>query len=161
MHRFPSLRKTSTLRRGLGASAFALALCALQPVNPAQAEPGDGGLIYLSSGVRFVDTAPLTASVPAGQSLPGTPGGVFWDNGFGVLATVNRFLVGAEYHSLWGQLQQSEGRALRMDGNYGLLHLGYLAVATPRAQVFPYLGIGPGRVGLSSTESLRDRKSVV
>lgn len=154
MHLSQHFLRTSTfLQRGLGLGALALGLWAGSGMS-AQAEPGDGGLVYLSTGARFIDTAPLSASVPAGQSLPGTPGGVFWDNGFGVLATVNRFLVGAEYHSLWGQLQQSEGRALRMDGNYGLLHLGYLAVATPRLQVFPYLGIGPGRVGLSSTESL-------
>lgn len=122
--------------------------------QPAQADSGDGGLIYWSSGARFLDVAPLAQSVAEGQSLPGTPGGVFWDNGLGVMATVSRFMVGLEYHSLWGQLQQSQNQSLRIDGNYGLLHLGYMAVATPRAQIFPYLGIGPGRIGLNSSTSL-------
>lgn len=119
-----------------------------------RAESGDGGLIYLSTGARFLDTSPLSQGVSAGQSLPGTPGGTFWDNGFGVMATANRILVGLEYHSLWGQLQQKGLQALRVDGNYALLHVGYLAVSAPRAQIFPYIGIGPGRIGLSSTTSL-------
>lgn len=124
--------------------------------RPAQAASGDGGLIYYSTGARFLDTTPLSQSVSAGQTLPGTPGSTFWGNGFGVMATANRILVGLEYHSLWGQMQQKEQQALRVDGNYALLHVGYLAVVTPRAQIFPYIGVGPGRIGLSSTRSLTD-----
>lgn len=122
--------------------------------NAVHAAAGDGGLIYVSTGARFLDVSPLSQGVAPEQSLPGSPSGVFWGNGFGVLATANRVLVGLEYHSLWGQLQQKDQQALRIDGNYALLHVGYLAVSAPRAQLFPYIGIGPGRIGLSSTSSL-------
>ncbi len=121
---------------------------------------GDGGLIYLSSGARFMDVAPLTQAVTSGNTLPGTPSGLFWDNGVGALATVNQFLVGFEYHSLWGQLLQDNTRAFNIDGNYALLHLGYAAVATPQAQIYPYIGIGPGRIGLRSTGSLHDSLNI-
>ena len=135
-------------------AASLLLMTSFLTARPAQAEAGDGGLIYLSTGVRFLDVAPLAKGVSAGQTLPGTPSGVFWGNGFGIMATANRILVGLEYQSLWGQLQQKEQQALRIDGNYALLHVGYLAVSAPRAQIFPYIGIGPGRMGVSSTTSL-------
>jgi hypothetical protein len=157
------IKKKDPNYQSMSIHAFSLRLClaasllwsvSLFTMRPVQAAPGDGGLIYLSTGARFLDVAPLSQGVSPGQSLPGTPGGIFWDNGFGVMATTNRVLVGLEYHSLWGQLQQKDQQALRIDGNYALLHVGYLAVTTPRAQIFPYLGIGPGRIGLSSTQSL-------
>ena len=97
---FRSLSHALALTVFLGTFSATLSLGS----QPAQADSGDGGLIYWSSGARFLDVAPLAQSVAEGQSLPGTPGGVFWDNGLGVMATVNQFILesGREWARMGG-----------------------------------------------------------
>ncbi|MEZ0368173.1 MAG: hypothetical protein ACAI44_03690, partial [Candidatus Sericytochromatia bacterium] len=83
-----------------------------------------------------------------------------WGQGLGMYAVFQRFLIGVEYQTMWGQLSRSGQESLRVDGAYGLLQAGYLAVSTPAFQVYPYLGIGRGGIGLRSSQSLNSLLSV-
>lgn len=133
------------LRHGILALGFSLALSL-----PALADPGDGGMVYYSPGFQLINTEPLNSQIPGYQPV----NSLFWGQGGGLVLAYHRFMLGAEFHSLFGQLTQNNTDSLRVEGAYGLLHLGYAVFASSRFQFFPYVGIGPGLVNLYGSDNL-------
>lgn len=131
-------------------SSFILALSL--PAPAALAAAGDSGIIYYSPGIQFLNPAPLNSSLtPQGYKALD---GFFWSQGGGLMLSYRRFMLGAEFHALSGQLTQSGSESLNMEASYGLFQLGYIAASSNRFQVYPYVGIGPGLATLHSSQPL-------
>ena len=133
------------LRYGLLGMALSLALSL-----PALAEPGDGGLIYYAPGFELINTEALNTQIPGYAPV----NSFFWGQGGGLVMSYHRFMLGAEFHSLFGQLSQNSTDSLRVEGSYGLIHLGYAVFASSRFQLFPYVGVGPGLMNVYGSDNL-------
>lgn len=131
-------------------------LAGLLTSAPALAD--EGGLFYYSGGGNLLNLTPLNAVIQP-QGYKGYDGWN-WGQGVGVYGVVQRFLIGAEYQSLWGQLSASGQENLKLEGGYGLLQLGYVAVASSTFQFYPYIGIGPGSITLRSSKPLNGLLSI-
>lgn len=127
-------------------------------LTSAPAFADEGGLFYYSGGGNLLNPAPLNTLIqPQGYKAYDS---WTWGQGLGVYGVVQRFLVGAEYQALWGQLSASGQESLKLEGGYGLFQLGYLAVASPTFQFYPYIGIGPGSITLRSSKPLNGLLSI-
>lgn len=135
---------------------FASSAAGLMATQAAFAE--EGGLVYYSVGGNLLNPTPLNTLTQA-QGYRAYDSWM-WGQGIGMYGVIKRFLVGVEYQSLWGQLSTSGSESLKVDAHYGLLHLGYLAIATPTFQLYPYIGVGPGSVSLNSSKALNSMLSM-
>lgn len=138
--------------------ASTLMLNASQSAQAQSKNGGGGGIFYYSVNLQGLNPESLNQSL----SAAGYPelGDLYWGQGGGFAGMFQKYLLGVEYQSLFGQTLKKDQEALSLEGDYALLHLGYLLVATPALQVYPYLGTGLGRLKLHSTESLSSLLSV-
>lgn len=133
---------------------LALALTGL--AAPALAD--DGGMVYYSVGGNLLNQSVLNTAIAA-DSYAGFDGWT-WGQGAGLYGVFRRFLVGGELQSFWGQLRTGGSESMRIDGGYGLFQFGYVAVANPSFQLYPYLGIGWGGMSLHASQKLNTLLSV-
>lgn len=117
-----------------------------------RAEPGSGGMIYYNLGTQWLNTQSLNQSLTSSGYAKSNP--LFISQGGGFSGMYQNYLVGLEYQSLFGQTVSKGQESLGISAHYGLLQLGYLLIATPRFQFYPYLGTGLGQLQIYSTESL-------
>ncbi|MEZ0369588.1 MAG: hypothetical protein ACAI44_10915, partial [Candidatus Sericytochromatia bacterium] len=69
------------------------------------ARADDGGMIYYSVGGNLLNPTPLNSLVqPAGYKAFDS---WTWGQGLGMYAVFQRFLIGVEYQTMWGQLSRS------------------------------------------------------
>jgi hypothetical protein len=133
-----------------------MALCGLGLAQAAQAE--EGGMVYYSAGGNLINPAPLNTLISA-QGYKAYDSWN-WGQGIGLYGIFQRFLVGAEYQSLFGQLSSSGQESLKLEGSYGLFQLGYVVAGASTFQIYPYVGIGPGFVTLRSSQALNGMLSM-
>lgn len=139
----------------LTSSLAALLVLAFCPSAPA-AE--DGGLLFYSGGGNLLSPAALNPLIqPTGYKALDSWS---WGQGIGMYGVFKRVMIGLEYQSLFGQLTRNGQEAMKLDGSYSLLQAGYMVVATPAFQVYPYLGIGRGSMNLRSSQALNSLLSV-
>lgn len=136
-------------------SALIVGLSLSLPLN---AQADDGGMVYYSVGGNLLNPKALN-DLTATQAYNNF-GSWTWGQGVGFYGVYHRFLFGLEYQSLFGQLSKGGQDSMRLDGNYGLLQLGYLVLGTSGFQVYPYLGIGPGFTNLRSSQPLNQLLSM-
>ena len=142
---------------------FRRTICRILPLavllaGTAPASADDGGMLYYSVGGHLLDTSALNSQIQT-AGYKGFDNWT-WGQGAGFYGIFKRVLVGLEFQSLFGQLSQSAEESLRLDGSYGMLQLGYAAVATPRFQVYPYIGLGYGAMNLRSSQALNSLLAV-
>lgn len=123
-----------------------------------EATPGSGGMIYYAPGGNLLTPAPLNTAIQGSGYAP--YGGLFAAQGGGILLAAQRVLIGGEYQGLFGQMSTSGQESLRLDGGYGLLHLGYLAWSSPTFQFYPVIGVGYGGATLRGSQTLNNLLSL-
>lgn len=129
-------------------AVFTGLLAAVLPFS-AQAAAGNGGQIYYSGGINTLE---LGNFQPSGyDAFPGWT----WGQGGGLYVSISNILVGAEYQGLAGVLTRNADESLALSGDYGLVQLGYVVWGTPQFQIYPYAGVGLGRVRLNSSADLK------
>lgn len=129
------------------------ALLLISGLLPARAQSAEnGGMVYYTVGGNLLNPSALNTQLqPAGyQSFDSWS----WGQGIGLYGVFKRVMVGLEYQSLFGQLVSQNQDYLRLDGSYATLDAGYMVIATPTFQVYPYIGIGRGLMNLRGSQTL-------
>lgn len=137
-----NLRRTTKV--GLLAAAFAIGAS-----QGAEAQAGllGPGAVFLGVGASGIQTDELDARLAArgyptfGESAVGVSLGAYRVLGSGIM-------LGGEWHGLIVGDDVHEGREVGVGGGYGTLGVGYMVDLSPRARVYPRLGVGGGALGL-------------
>ena len=105
------------------------------------------GAEFIGAGVSRIATGSLDDRLAA-QGYPtfGRTPVALSLGGHRVLA--NGLMLGAEWHGIVHGDEEHEGREVGLGGGYGTLSLGYAVELSPRARVYPRLGLGAGGLGL-------------
>jgi hypothetical protein len=110
--------------------------------------PNPSGMSFLAIGGQRLDLGDLNARmVAAGYPAFSED---FLTVGFGGYGARQSVLLGFEVHGLSGPSETTANGQFRtrLTGGHGVLTLGYAALTTPRADLFPMVGIGAGGVVL-------------
>lgn len=118
----------------------------------------DGGMIFYSLGGNLVNPSPLNTAIQS-AGYKGFDSWT-WGQGVGLYGVFKRVLVGLEYQSLFGQIITQSQDSMKLDGSYLMLNAGYMAIATPVFQLYPYLGIGRGAMNVRSSQNLNSLLSL-
>lgn len=118
----------------------------------------DGGMIFYSVGGNLLNPSALNTAIQS-AGYKGFDSWT-WGQGVGLYGVFKRVVVGLEYQSLFGQIITQNQEAMKLDGSYLLLNAGYMAIATPVFQLYPYIGIGRGAMNVRSSQSLNTLLSV-
>ncbi len=103
---------------------------------------------YIGIGVSGVATGDLDDRLQAqgfptfGQSAAGVNLGAY-------TTLKSKIMLGGEWHGLIWDEQVHENREMWLGGGYGTLGVGYAFDLSPRARIYPRLGLGVGGFGLS------------
>lgn len=135
---------TRTSRYVAGLVALALSLGGAQDAR-AQWFQGAG---YFAAGVSGTATSELDDRLAArGYPTFGRPAVQI---SLGAYMTVaSRLMLGGEWTGLIKGTREHEGRTMWLGGGYGTLGAGYVVNVSPRARVYPRLGLGVGGLGLT------------
>ena len=131
---------------GVGLLALALGLGA---ADAAAQEGGRRGAVvgYVAAGVSGIGTGELDDRLAArgypsfGRTASGVAIGAY-------LLLEGGVMLGGEWHGLIMDEQTHEGRDVGLGGGYGTLGVGYAVEISPRARIYPRLGLGAGGMGL-------------
>jgi len=137
-----------TLRAPLG--ALILLTLGVVGTEPARAQRGlllGPGAEFVGAGVSRLATGELDGRLAA-QGYPtfGRTPLALSLGGHRILSS--RLMLGAEWHGIIHGNEEHEGREVGLGGGYGTLALGYAVELSPRARVYPRLGLGGGGMGV-------------
>ncbi|HEX6071128.1 MAG TPA: hypothetical protein VFZ18_14930 [Longimicrobiaceae bacterium] len=102
---------------------------------------------FLALGASGIATAELDAALAArgyptfGRTALAPSLGAYWTLPGGVM-------LGGEWHGLMWDEEAHEGREVGLGGGYATVGVGYALDVSPRARVYPRVGIGGGGMGL-------------
>lgn len=136
--------------RGIARRAAGLALAlsvAVTASAEAQAEllgPGAGFIAVGSSGIATGELDDWLAA--RGYPAFGSTAVVIGLGGYRILP--GGVMLGAEFNGLIIGEEAHEGGELGLGGGYATLGVGYMVEVSPRARVYPRLGVGVGGMGL-------------
>jgi hypothetical protein len=112
------------------------------------------GAAYVVAGVSAIATGELDSRLAArGYPVFGRTAASVGLGAYRVLAS--RVMLGGEWHGLIMGEQPHEGRVVGLGGGYATLGVGYAVELSPRARIYPRLGLGAGGLALWS-ESAAD-----
>lgn len=137
----------------MGRRAVPTALCALAlgfgdagTADAQQALLGPGAA-YLTAGVSGIATGELEDRLAA-RGYP-TFGRAATALGIGAYRTLRSgVMLGGEAHGLIMGEERHEDRTVGLGGGYATLGVGYMVPLSPRARIYPRLGLGAGGLGL-------------
>lgn len=131
------------------AMAVAPEALAQDEARPSESSGTRMGVGYFMTGLRWLDTAPLSDRlVAAGYPEVGSR---FLSLGGGGYGLVGRWLLGGEGHALsstGAELRRGDLRA-ELTGGYGLFRAGYVVFLSESLSVYPMVGFGGGGMGLT------------
>jgi hypothetical protein len=136
--------------RGGRVRLLALAL-ALGAAHPAQAQQGllGPGAAYVLAGASGIATGELDTRLAA-RGYP-TFGRTATAVGLGAYRTLRSgVMLGGEWHGLIIGEELQAGRVVGLGGGYATLGVGYAIDLSPRARIYPRLGVGAGGLALWS-----------
>lgn len=115
------------------------------PGSPSAQEPADSlgrGMGFFQVGYMGLDLGELNRSLN-GAAYPSLDESFLTLGGTGY-GFRGRFLIGGEGHAILGRSETTSDGSTRLSagGGYGFFRVGYRAVAGPRLDVFPSIGIG-------------------
>lgn len=129
-----------------GVLAVAVAIGGARPAE-AQAELLGPGAVFLGVGLSGVAIGQLDDHLEArGYPTFGRSALALGLGAYRVLS--NGVMLGAEWHGLVFGEEPHEGGEVGLGGGYGTLGVGYAVALSPRARVYPRLGLGAGGMGL-------------
>lgn len=134
-------------RRVVGAGLLALAFC-VGGAESAEAQGilGPGGA-YLGAGLSGIATGELEDRLAArGYPTFGRTAGAVSLGAYRVLSS--GVMLGGEWHGLIMGEEAHEGRDVGLGGGYATIGVGYAVELSPRARVYPRLGLGAGGLAL-------------
>lgn len=129
---------------GLLALAFSVAGTASAEAQADLLGPGAG---FIAAGVSGIATEELDDWL-AGRGYPtfGSTAVVIGLGGYRILSS--GVMLGAEFNGLIIGEEPHEGRKMGLGGGYVTLGGGYMVNLSPRARVYPRVGVGAGGMGL-------------
>lgn len=129
---------------GLLALAFSVAGTASAEAQADLLGPGAG---FIAVGVSGIATEELDDWL-AGRGYPtfGSTAVVIGLGGYRILSS--GVMLGAEFNGLIMGEEPHEGRKMGLGGGYVTLGAGYMVNLSPRARVYPRVGVGAGGLGL-------------
>jgi hypothetical protein len=105
------------------------------------------GALYIGGGISEIGTGELDDRLAAhGYPTFGRTAGAVSLGAYRLLSS--GVMLGLEWHGLILGEETREGREVGLGGGYGTLGVSYAAVLSPRARIYPRLGIGVGGLGL-------------
>lgn len=105
------------------------------------------GAAYIGGGISRIDTGELDDRLAArGYPTFGTTAGAVTLGAYRVLRS--GVMLGGEFHGLVIGDDVHQGRDVGVGGGYATLGIGYAVQLSPRARVYPRLGLGPGGLAL-------------
>jgi len=131
----------------------AIIACAALMTAPAAARAGQpeqasiAGRGYLLFGGRGLQLSELNGSLKKNGGYPGFTNPIF-SYGAGGHVLINRLLIGGEGHALIEKNTAGRGRRAKLGGGYGVFNIGYVVYSEGGLDVYPFVGIGGGRIGL-------------
>ncbi len=130
------------------AGLLALALGVAETTRAeAQADLLGPGAGWVAAGTSGIATAELDAWL-AGRGYP-TFGGTAMSVGLGGYRILSSgVMLGGEFNGLVVGEEEHEGRRVGLGGGYLTLGVGYAVDLSPRARVYPRVGVGVGGMGL-------------
>lgn len=137
------------IARGItGAGLLALALGAggaeAAAAQAALLGPGAG---YVGGGISRIATGELDDRLAArGYPTFGSTAGAVTLGAYRVLRS--GVMLGGEFNGLVIGEEEHHGRDVGLGGGYATLGIGYAVELSPRARVYPRLGLGPGGLAL-------------
>jgi hypothetical protein len=139
---------TVIARRTTRARLLALALC-LGGARPAAAQQAllGPGAAYVAAGISGIATAELDARLAArGYPTFGRTATALGVGAYRLLAS--GLMLGGEVHGLVVGEETRQGRVAGLGGGHATLGVGYAVRLSPRARVYPRLGLGVGGLAL-------------
>lgn len=126
-------------------AALLTAPAAARTAQPERASiAGRGYLLFEGRGIGLSE---LNASLKKNGGYSGFSNPVF-SYGAGGHALINRLLIGGECHALIEKSTAGVGRRAKLSGGYGLFNIGYVVHSEGGLDVYPFVGLGGGRIGL-------------
>ena len=105
------------------------------------------GTAFFGIGTSGITTAPLDDRLAArGYPAMGRTAMAFNVGLYRILS--GGVTLGAEWHGLNIGHGTRDGRAVDLGGGYGTIGIGYMVQLSPRARIYPRLGLGGGGLGL-------------
>lgn len=105
------------------------------------------GAAFVGGGISAIGTGDLDDHLAArGYPTFGRTAGAFSLGAYRILSS--GVMLGAEWHGLVIGEEAHEGRVVGLGGGYANLGVGYSMELSPRARIYPRLGIGVGGLGL-------------
>ena len=141
-------RIAATTRCSTLAATLALMLGAAGPA-PAHAQQAllGPGAAFVSAGVSGIATGELDDRLAArGYPTFGRTATALGVGAYRVLA--GKVMLGGEVHGLIVGEETRDGRVAGLGGGHGTLGMGYAVELSPRARIYPRLGVGVGGLGL-------------
>lgn len=128
------------------ALAVALGMCAVRPAGAQQALLGPGAA-YVAAGISGIATGELDARLAArGYPTFGRTATALGVGAYRLLAS--GVMLGGELNGLVIGEESRQGRVAGLGGGYATLGVGYAVPLSPRARVYPRLGLGVGGLAL-------------
>lgn len=127
--------------------ALALGVGGVEPVGAQGQGLLGAGAAYLGVGASGIATGELDDRLAA-RGYPTFGGSATALNLGAHLILPGGLTVGAEWHGLIIGDVTHQGRDVGIGGGYGTLGLGYVVQLSPRARIYPRLGLGGGGMGL-------------
>jgi hypothetical protein len=116
---------------------------------PQPARTSVAGRGYFLLGGRGFGLSELNASLKnSGYSGYSNPLVSFGGGGHALL---NRLLIGGEGHSLIEKTAAGPGYETKLSGGYALFDIGYVVYSKGGLNIYPFLGLGGGGIGLEIT----------